>query len=103
MISADLSNARILVVGGAGFVGSNLVHQLLEHGPQEIVIVDNLMSSDVTNIPVDERVRFIFGSITDDRILSALPEDLEYVFHLACFHGNQSSIADPLLITAITR
>lgn len=95
MSSADFSKARILVVGGAGFVGSNLVHQLLEHGPQEIIIVDNLMSSDVTNIPVDERVRFIFGSITDDRILLALPEDLEYVFHLACFHGNQSSIADP--------
>ena len=34
-------------------------------------------------------------SITDDRILRALPEDLDYAFHLACFHGNQSSIADP--------
>lgn len=85
----------ILVVGGAGFVGSNLVHQILEQSPREIVIVDNLISSDVANIPSDERVRFVFGSITDDRILAALPEDLDYVFHLACFHGNQSSITDP--------
>jgi nucleoside-diphosphate-sugar epimerase len=72
------------------------VHQILEQNPQEIVIVDNLLSSDVSNIPADSRVRFIFGSITDDRILAALPDDLDYAFHLACFHGNQSSIADPL-------
>lgn len=86
----------MLVVGGAGFVGSNLVHQILAQDPREIVIVDNLLSSDVANIPADTRVRFVFGSITDDRILSALPNDLDYAFHLACFHGNQSSIADPM-------
>ena len=83
------------MVGGAGFVGSNLVHQILEHSPREIIVVDNLLSSDVSNIPADPRVRFVFATITDDRILAALPEDLDYAFHLACFHGNQSSIADP--------
>ncbi len=36
------------------------------------------------------------GSITQDNILSALPEDLDFAFHLACYHGNQSSIADPM-------
>jgi nucleoside-diphosphate-sugar epimerase len=41
-------------------------------------------------------VRFVFGSIADDKILHSLPEDLDLVFHLACYHGNQSSIADPL-------
>jgi nucleoside-diphosphate-sugar epimerase len=38
----------------------------------------------------------VFGSITDDRILQNLPNDLDYAFHLACYHGNQSSIANPL-------
>jgi UDP-glucose 4-epimerase len=90
------SAARILVVGGAGFVGSNLVHMLLNENPREIIVVDNLLSSDVSNIPADPRVRFVFGSITDDQILAALPADLDFAFHLACFHGNQSSIADPL-------
>lgn len=89
-------DARILVVGGAGFVGSNLVTRLLDEDPREIIIVDNLLSSDVSNLPPSENVRFQFGSITDDRILDSLPDDLDFVFHLACYHGNQSSIADPL-------
>jgi nucleoside-diphosphate-sugar epimerase len=95
MSTPSFSGNRVLVVGGAGFVGSNLVHQILDQDPREIIVVDNLISSDVVNIPTDKRVRFVFGSITDDRILAALPNDLDYAFHLACFHGNQSSIADP--------
>ncbi len=85
----------MLVVGGAGFVGSNLVHQILQQDIKQIIVVDNLLSSDISNIPEDPRVLFVFGSITDDRILHNLPDDLDYAFHLACFHGNQSSIADP--------
>jgi len=92
----SFANARILVVGGAGFVGSNLVHQLLHEEPREIIVVDNLLSSDVSNIPADSRVRFVFGSITDEKILAELPQDLDFAFHLACYHGNQSSIANPL-------
>jgi UDP-glucose 4-epimerase len=93
----ELRNRRILIVGGAGFVGSNLCHHILaQHDPTEVWIVDNLLSSDVCNVPNDPRARFIFGSITEDKILHALPDDLEIVFHLACYHGNQSSIADPL-------
>lgn len=95
MTQPSFSGATVLVVGGAGFVGSNLVHQILGQDVKKIIVVDNLLSSDVSNIPKDSRVQFVFGSITDDRILHALPEDLNYAFHLACFHGNQSSIADP--------
>jgi UDP-glucose 4-epimerase len=92
-----LSNKKILVVGGAGFVGSNLCHYILaKFDPKEVWIVDNLLSSDICNVPNDSRVNFVFGSIADDKILQALPTDLEIVFHLACYHGNQSSIADPL-------
>lgn len=96
METLTFKDATILVVGGAGFVGSNLVHQLLGQNPKQIIVVDNLLSSETANIPADDRVRFVFGSITDDKILAGLPEDLDYAFHLACFHGNQSSIADPL-------
>ncbi|MHB2168610.1 NAD-dependent epimerase/dehydratase family protein [Alsobacter sp. R-9] len=90
------SGAKVAVVGGAGFVGSNLVRLIREQGPRSIVIVDNLLSADVSNVPEGADIDFRFGSIADDRVLAALPDDLDYVFHLACFHGNQSSIADPI-------
>ena len=96
MAEPVLRDKSILVVGGAGFVGSNLCHMLLEHDPCSVLIVDNLLSADITNVPPRSNVRFLFGSIADDRILQAQPRDLEFVFHLACFHGNQSSIADPI-------
>ena len=96
MADLNFKNQKVLVVGGAGFVGSNLAHQILKQDPREIIVVDNLLSSDVSNIPVDNKVRFVFGSITDDEILRNLPDDLDYAFHLACYHGNQSSIANPL-------
>ncbi|MEQ8612626.1 MAG: NAD-dependent epimerase/dehydratase family protein [Gammaproteobacteria bacterium] len=86
----------VLVVGGAGFVGSNLCKLILEQEPSELVIVDNLLSADMVNVPDKTRARFIFGSIADDHILSQLPSHIDYVFHLACYHGNQSSIADPI-------
>jgi nucleoside-diphosphate-sugar epimerase len=95
-MTGSFHDKHILVVGGAGFVGSNLVLKLLDEAPKRITIVDNLLSADIANVPLDPRVGFVYGSITDDRILEALPRDLDYVFHLACFHGNQSSIADPL-------
>ena len=86
----------ILVVGGAGFVGSNLCRMLLEQGPRSLLIVDNLLSADISNVPQHPDVRFLLGSIADDKVLEALPCDLDFVFHLACFHGNQSSIVDPI-------
>lgn len=52
----DFSDKTILVVGGAGFVGSNLVLKLLEEHPREIIIVDNLLSSEEFNVPVSPRL-----------------------------------------------
>ncbi len=96
MSETNFKNKKILIVGGAGFVGSNLAQKVVLQNPALCLIVDNLISSDPANLPEHKSVKFVFGSINSDRILSALPNDLDYVFHLACYHGNQSSIADPL-------
>lgn len=92
----DFVGKKILVVGGAGFVGSNLTRKLLETEVGKLIVVDNLLSADISNVPTHNKLEFIHGSITEDSILYHLPEDLDYVFHLSTYHGNQSSIEDPL-------
>ncbi len=92
----DFGKAQVLVVGGAGFVGSNLLRALLARGCERILAVDNLLSAERANVPQDPRVRFLEGSIADDAVLAQLTDEFDYVFHLATYHGNQSSIANPL-------
>lgn len=91
-----LQSQRILVVGGAGFIGSNLVRRCLYEKCTQIVVVDNLLSSERDNLPEDERIELLIGSIAEDAVLAQLPDSFDYVFHLATYHGNQSSIANPL-------
>lgn len=89
-------HSHILVVGGAGFVGSNLVRELLDTSSARVLVVDNLLSAERGNVPDSPRVEFIEASITNDDVLRHLPHDLDYVFHLSTYHGNQNSMADPL-------
>ncbi len=92
----DLRDQALLVVGGAGFVGSNFVRAALAHGCRRIVVVDNLLSAERENLPGGPRVELIEGSIADDGVLATLSDEFDCVFHLATYHGNQSSIANPL-------
>jgi nucleoside-diphosphate-sugar epimerase len=87
---------RLLVVGGAGFVGSGLVRLLLAEGAEHVLVVDNLLSSERENLPDDSRVELVEASIADDEVLASLEDEFDVVYHLATYHGNQSSIANPL-------
>ena len=59
MENLTLDNSKVLVVGGAGFVGSNLVIKLINANVREIYIVDNLLSSVAANIPGNPKIKFI--------------------------------------------
>ncbi len=91
-----MTDGRLLVVGGAGFVGASLVRVLLSEGAEYVLVVDNLLSSEPENVPDDPRVELIEGSIADDGVLASLADTFDVVYHLATYHGNQSSIASPL-------
>jgi len=90
------SESSILITGGAGFVGSNLTKKILDCGANKIHIIDNLLSSEEENIPKDTRITFTKGSIADVQVLQTLQDNYDYIFHLSTYHGNQSSIADPI-------
>jgi UDP-glucose 4-epimerase len=92
----EVGGTNALVVGGAGFVGGNLVRELLARDAAGVFVVDNLLSAERENVPEDSRVEFVEGSIADDNLLARLDDDFDWVFHLATYHGNQSSIANPL-------
>ena len=92
----SFANASVLVTGGAGFVGSNLVRRLLADGVARVHVVDNLLSAERSNVPDDPRIRFTADSIAADAVLESLEDDYDFVFHLSTFHGNQNSIHDPL-------
>ena len=95
-VRQELVGSKVLITGGAGFVGGSLTRKLLELDIDELIIVDNFLSSNPSSVPIDDRIQLIQGSIADPIVLRRLPKDLDYVWHLACYHGNQSSIANPL-------
>ena len=68
----------------------------MESGAGTIQVIDNLLSAERENVPDLPGVSFIEGSIADDCVLAQLEDDVEVVFHLATFHGNQNSMHDPL-------
>src|SRR5215212_1566740 len=90
------AGSSVLVTGGAGFVGGNLVQWLLEGDVAAVHVVDNLLSGERTNVPDDHRVLFTEDSIAADHVVQNLRDDYDFVFHLSTYHGNQSSIHDPL-------
>jgi nucleoside-diphosphate-sugar epimerase len=81
-----LDDTRVLVIGGAGFVGSHIVDQLLDEPVREIVVLDNFVRGTRANLEAacrDDRVRVVDGSVTDTELLAELMAGSDYCFHLA--------------------
>lgn len=86
----------ILVTGGAGSIGINLVKKLYEFKVNKIIILDDLSSAYEWNVPTGPKIRFIKGSILDDeKLRCAFREKPNMVYHLAAHFANQNSVDNP--------
>jgi len=89
---------KILVTGGAGFIGSHLCERLVSEG-HNVTAIDNFLTGHVSNLERLKGVngfKLIEGSILDTRILTPLINESEYVFHLAAAVGVFNIVNNPL-------
>ena len=89
---------KILVTGGAGFIGSHLAEALLAQG-HEVTILDNLSTGRLENIaPLQNHPQFhiVFGDVLNEFLVDKLVERADWIFHLAAAVGVQLIVKDPL-------
>lgn len=84
---------KALVIGGAGFIGSNLANELVNQG-HEVVILDNLSTGKKENI--NPKAEFVQADITNLEEIKPHFQGIDYVFHLAALARVQLSIDDPI-------
>ena len=93
-----MKNLRVVITGGAGFIGSNLARALLKQNNQ-VIILDDLSTGYYENIKDlvnNKKIKFIEGSITDTNILKKTFKNVDFVFHQAAIPSVPRSIKDPI-------
>jgi UDP-glucose 4-epimerase len=89
---------KVLITGGAGFIGSHLAERLLDNGA-EVTILDDLSTGRLENIQGfrgRERLQFVKGDIQDSTLVQLLTSQCDVVFHLAAAVGVQLIADDPV-------
>jgi UDP-glucose 4-epimerase len=89
---------RVLVTGGAGYIGSHLADRLLADG-HDVVVLDNLSLGKVANIEHNlhnPRFRFVEGDILDSHLMGQMADECDAVYHLAAIVGVTHVLNDPL-------
>ncbi|WP_283180589.1 MULTISPECIES: NAD-dependent epimerase/dehydratase family protein [unclassified Pseudomonas] len=87
---------RILVTGGAGFIGSHLVEALLESG-YSVRVLDDLSSGKLSNLPIDRcHLTLVVGDVADAPTVERAMKDCSAVVHLAAVASVQASVDDPV-------
>lgn len=93
---SKIKDSKILVTGGAGFIGSHLTDKLLSNGHQ-VLVLDNLINGNLENLLVAKTFKnfqFIEGDILDTSICKKAMNEVDVVYHLACL-GVRHSIHSP--------
>lgn len=91
-----ISGKRLVVTGGAGFIGSNIVDRLVAED-NEVVVIDNLLTSKANNLKdVMSGIKFVNGDIQDLDLLAREFEGIDYVLHQAALASVPRSIENPI-------
>jgi nucleoside-diphosphate-sugar epimerase len=91
---------RVLVTGGAGFIGSHLVEALGNLGAS-VVVLDDLSGGDAKNVEPFSRVELVTGSILDPSLLAHCTRGCRYVFHQAALGSVPGSVGEPRLYNEV--
>jgi len=97
-----MEGKNIIVTGGAGFIGSNLVKQLVD--TNHVIVIDDLSTGHIKNIQnliTSKKIEFINGTITDLELLQKTFKNVDYIFHEAAIPSVPRSIKDPLKTNAV--
>ena len=90
--------SKLLVTGGAGFIGANFVHHVVGHTDDEIVVLDKLTyagnRASLAGLP-DDRVAFVRGDIADAGLVDDLLPGVDAIVHFAAESHNDNSLHDP--------
>ncbi len=87
---------RVLITGGAGFIGSHLCDTLLAEG-KEITILDNLSTGSKKNIShLEEKIRVFQGDIRDQKLVESLVAESDLVLHMAAALGVDNILENPI-------
>ena len=93
---------KILVTGGAGFIGSSLAERLCQNTENFVVVVDNLLTGSVSNIPktVDQNLKFIKADVNSFNDIASIfhAYAFDYVFHYAAVVGVKRTLANPVMV-----
>lgn len=90
-----LGNSRILLTGGAGFIGSNIL-KTIQNEAKSIRVVDNLSTGNMKNIKILGNTEFIWGDLTDMETCRRITKNIDVICHQAALGSVPRSIDDPL-------
>ncbi|HLW40068.1 MAG TPA: SDR family NAD(P)-dependent oxidoreductase, partial [Brumimicrobium sp.] len=87
---------KILITGGAGFIGSNLTKRLLKDG-HKIIVLDNLLRGNKIDKETFQKIEFVNGDVCNAELVNQLSKGVDAIYHFAAVLGVDVVADNPVL------